>query len=336
MRREDRDNLIRSFLAINAMLREEAKALKRAVDARREEAKHNPNWRLQPRAPKGAADGGQWVGGGGVKPASSASPKNKRPPRDHNRPGADSLQQIFPGIPNAPPSAILAPIDEFLGLSAPGRAANLQATRNLSQSLIQQIRRFDPNYRPPAFAEPGGFPSSISGRNTHLAVLRADLAAVVYRRTGDIRPLQVETLRQMQSRVDQAYSRAVREFEARRLSPRLSREEAIGNYVDAAVRGEMRSLYNRLNIDWSGSTQIGIQRREYDSSGRDLTYRIPDVRVGNVAFDATLARKTPGRAQIRGFFNADFRPEGVIIVRPSALGGSYYISRPASRAGEAR
>lgn len=76
MRRQDRDDLIHSFLAINAMLRAETKALKRAINARREEAKHNPNWRLQPRAPKGAADGGQWTTAGS-KDGASAGPKRR-------------------------------------------------------------------------------------------------------------------------------------------------------------------------------------------------------------------------------------------------------------------
>jgi hypothetical protein len=55
MRRDTKDELLRGFLAINALLREEAKALRRALKARRQEAKHNPNWRLQPRAPTGTA-----------------------------------------------------------------------------------------------------------------------------------------------------------------------------------------------------------------------------------------------------------------------------------------
>jgi hypothetical protein len=317
------------------MLREELRAARRALEARKAEAKYNPNWRLQPRAPKGTAEGGQWTNGGATKPAQSDGPKSRggRPPQNHNRPGPDSLQQIFPGIPNAPASTILAPVDELLGLSAPGRAANREATRNLSQSLIQEIRRIDPSYSPPDLAEPSGFPNSIAGRNNYLAVLRADLAAAVYQRTGEPAPMQVETLRFMQSRVDAAYARALRELEAGNLAPRLSRGEAIGNYIDRAVRDEMRSFFGGRGINWSSDSQIGVQRREYDSSGADLTYRVPDVRVGNVAFDATLVRKTPGRAQIRGFFNADFRPDGVIVVRPSAFGGSYYITRPSREGG---
>jgi hypothetical protein len=318
-------------LRINALLRGELSDVREALkQSRQEEEKHNPNWRLQPRAPKGTAEGGQWTNGGPTGVGQPGGPKNRggRPPRNHNRAEPDSLVDVFPGIPNSPAGAILAPVDEFLGLSAPGREAAEQAARNMSLELIDRIRRLDPNYDPPELAEPGGFPTSTAGRNNYLAILRADLAATIYRQTGDTGPLQVETLRFMQTRVDSAYERAQREYQAGRLTPRLSREEAIGNYVDGAVRDTMRSFYGRRRINWSSDTQIGIQRREYDSSGTDRTYRIPDVRVGNVAFDATLTRKTPGQAQIRGFFNADFRPEAVIIVRPSTLGGSYYITRP--------
>jgi len=96
----------------------------------------------------------------------------------------------------------------------------------------------------------------------------------------------------------------------------------------------MRDLYSRLQLSWQTNPQIRIQGREYDTIGADATYRVPDVRVGNVAFDASLTRKTPGRGQIRGYFGADFRPEGVVIVRPTELGGSYFITRPARRSGD--
>lgn len=77
MRREDRDELLRGCLAINAMLREEAKAIRRSIEAQREEAKHNPNWRLEPRAPKGTEDGGRWTESGGTFGTS----KNPRAPK---------------------------------------------------------------------------------------------------------------------------------------------------------------------------------------------------------------------------------------------------------------
>ena len=62
-------------------------------------------------------------------------------------------------------------------------------------------------------------------------------------------------------------------------------------------------------------------RSEYDTSGTDGTYRVPDARVGKVAFDWTLTCKTAATPQVRGFFDTDVRPDRVIIVRPSQLGG---------------
>ena len=39
-----------------------------------------------------------------------------------------------------------------------------------------------------------------------------------------------------------------------------------------------------------------------------------------------LAQKTGKTAQVRGFFNTDFRPDYVVIIRPRQLGpGSTYI-----------
>jgi len=54
------------------------------------------------------------------------------------------------------------------------------------------------------------------------------------------------------------------------------------------------------------------------------------MRVGNLAFDTSLTAKQSSDSQIKGFFNADFRPEGVVIVRPNQLGNnsSYIIWRP--------
>ncbi len=53
--------------------------------------------------------------------------------------------------------------------------------------------------------------------------------------------------------------------------------------------------------------------------------RTPDARVGDVAFDVTLTKKTSKTSQIQGFLGADFQPRNIIIVRPSQLGsGSTY------------
>lgn len=134
----------------------------------------------------------------------------------------------------------------------------------------------------------------------------------------------------MQERADSAYEEAVEQYEAGRLTPRLSREEAIGNYVDAAVRADLRTIFNVNLVDTSRGQPVRVVGREYETSGTDRTYRIPDARVGTVAFDVTLTEKTLRTPQVRGFFNADFRPDIVVIIRPSQLGGSYTyaIKRP--------
>jgi hypothetical protein len=90
MRRNTKDELLHGFLAINAMLREELRGLKRTLGKRSEaEAKYNPNWSKQPRAPRGTAEGGRWVDGGGAggpkqiqrtRPSITSEP---RPERQH-------------------------------------------------------------------------------------------------------------------------------------------------------------------------------------------------------------------------------------------------------------
>lgn len=136
MRREFSDELLRSLHGFTVALREEVRDVRRMLAARKAETKYNPNWRLQPRAPRGTREGGQWVDGGGTTKPSA--PKNRRRGIGDNRPPPETLHEIFPGIPNAPASAILAPLDGFFGLTDPGHAANEQATRNLSESLIAE------------------------------------------------------------------------------------------------------------------------------------------------------------------------------------------------------
>jgi hypothetical protein len=340
MSRQIRTEAIKGFLAINALLREELAAIRGALARRAKERKYNPNWPSQPRAPRGTTEGGQWVrvgGGGGGRTGAfkigGGAPKGgstRTPGRGHNRPPVDSLFEIFPGLPTAPASAILAPIDGLLGITGPGVAANEAATRNLADSLIREIQSLDPSYVPPAFAEPGGFPRTINGRNNYIDALRADRAAAIYRTRGDYRPLQVETLRFIRRRIDSAYANATSLFEAGRLPTHLTREVAIGNQMDWQLRQELRDFYNSLRIPWGPGRQVRVVGREYNRSGTDITYRVPDARVGNVAFDWTLFRKTPGNAQIRGFFNSDWRPDVVVIVRPRQIRTDtlYAMTRP--------
>jgi hypothetical protein len=250
-----------------------------------------------------------------------------------NRPSGviDDLKDVFPSwFPDAPVSAILAPIDGVLNLSGPGEAANEAATRVMRDYLIAQIKAVNPHYVH-EWLDPGDMPTTWQGRANLINGLLAERAAALYKFRGDFGPLQVETLRFLQRRVDKAYRDGVGLFNQGDLKVRLSREEAIGNYVDRKAREDLRDLYNSLNIPYRPNSPISVNSREYDSSEDAKSYRIPDSKVGDVAFEVTLTQKLPNDPQIRGFFNSDFKPSAVVIIRPNQLGGSYLIPRPSVR-----
>ncbi|MCP3734089.1 hypothetical protein M9979_04260 [Sphingomonas sp. RP10(2022)] len=160
--------------------------------------------------------------------------------------------------------------------------------------------------------------------------MRFQRAAVILRIKGDTKPLQVETFRFVQLQADSAYEQGLAHIRAGRVKPRLSDSEALGNYIDRQVRTRLREQYSNLGIDTSGSGPVRVNRRENISSENETTYRRPDARVDKIAFDVTLTEKTLKTAQIRGFFDTDFRPSHVVIIRPRQLGGrySYIITRP--------
>lgn len=236
-----------------------------------------------------------------------------------------TLQEAFPGLANRPTGAILSVADNLFDITGPASALTASLTQQYSNVLIRQIREIDPNYR----FESLGQPSTLEGQVNQINELRMDRAAALYRMRGEQNSLQVETLRYIQKTVDVAYAEGVRMARLGELNIRLSTNEAIGNHVDRQVRRRLRNLYNDLGISYQQG-QVRVVGREYDTSGSDLSYRIPDARVGNVAFDATITRKTLSTPQIRGFFNSDFRPSSVVIVRPTQLGAgsTYIITRP--------
>lgn len=56
--------LLIGFLAINRAIGDELRELRRLLREHSAETKYNPNWHLQPRAPLGTPEGGQWVDAG--------------------------------------------------------------------------------------------------------------------------------------------------------------------------------------------------------------------------------------------------------------------------------
>ncbi len=237
-----------------------------------------------------------------------------------------SLARVFPGIRSSPAGSIIGMADNILDLTGPASRLTTGLAEEHIAYLIQHMRMVDPDYR----LDNLGFPTTLEGQGNLIRKLRLDRASAAYRRNGELRPLQVETARAMQQSADRAYVDGLALYEAGRLNVRLSREEAIGNYVDRMVRNDLRDTYNIQGINTSKGQPVRIVGREYDTSSSDLTYRIPDARVGNIAYDVTLTRKTLATPQVRGFFNSDFRPDSVIIKWPRQLGpgNSYAIVSP--------
>ena len=307
-------------------------------------------WVTEPRVPAGQTDGGQWTAGD-----AGLGDGVYRPERDHSAPiptgnseDADegfrqgiggneppwddlmTLEGVFPGLKEHPGIAVpLAPVDAFLGVSSLANEANLQATEAACRHVVGQIRAVDPTWRDNTFYPAGGLAGfSWQGRAAVIRYLLVERAVVYYKIRGDIRPLQVETLRFLQNAVDEAYEDAVRQYGSGNLPVRLSQQEAIGNLIDARVRAELKRFLRSNSVNFGPGQTVTVNNR--DPSSPSQTYRIPDARLGRVSFDWSLALKTISAPQIRGFFQADSEPEAVIIVRPRQLGrdATYLIPRP--------
>ena len=239
------------------------------------------------------------------------------------------LEQVFPGLANAPGGAIIAVADNLLDLSGPARAMVAELTLARTKQLIDQIKAIDPNYRFQSL----GFPQTAQGQVNQIDGLRFERAAAFVREKGELRPMQVETLRFLQKRTDLAYARGLRLLKAGKLPIRLSPQEALGNFIDREVRRNMRERYNASGISSVRPGPIRVNRRENNTSGSETSYVLPDMKVGKIAFDVTLSPKTLKTPQVRNFFAADFQPTLVVIVRPSQLGSdsTYIITRPETK-----
>lgn len=231
---------------------------------------------------------------------------------------------------------ILAVADNLFDFSGGANEAMTHFLQDQSKQITAQIRALDPNWHFDEIVPADAFGTPIitlQGLSAKVNYLRLQRAAVIARVRGDYGPLQVETLRFVQQQADNAYEKGLALIGAGRLTPRLSEREALGNYIDRRVREDLRERYNQLGIDSAGKGPVRVNRREDDSSGTDTTYRRPDSRVKDVAFDVTLTRKTLATAQVRGFFSTDFQPSRVVIIRPRQLGPdhTYIISRPETK-----
>jgi len=237
-----------------------------------------------------------------------------------------TLEDAFPGLSRAPGGVVLSLADNFLDFTGPARAWTRELAVRHAKTLVQQIKALQPNYEL-NLLEPGGFPASADGQVNLINRLRFDRAKAFYGK-GELRPLQIETLRFLQSKVDTAYEEGLRLLRSGRLPVRLSEREALGNFIDFRVRTELRAHYGSNGISIERGQSVQVNRRAHNVSER--IYSVPDSRVGDVAFDVTLQEKSLANEQIRRFFRSDFQPISVVIVRPTQPGprNTYVITRP--------
>lgn len=260
-----------------------------------------------------------------------AAAEEERDPRFGIGGNHPPLEELLPRqLVQSPAGLPLQLLDNLLDLTGPGDDANLEISKVQMSDLLHAIRDVDPDYVYESLMPKGGLAGmSWQERANVIRGLQADLAEAVYRVRGDIRPLQEVTLEFMQRTANSAYDEAIDLYNAGKLDIRLSPQEAIGNYVDARVRDDLRDFFGGLRTPIGPGSVIRVNNRAYDSSTVPPSYRIPDARVGNFAFDTSLTAKSSSDSQIKGFFNADFAPVGVVIVRPNQLGSnsSYIIWR---------
>ncbi len=236
------------------------------------------------------------------------------------------LRNLFPGLALAEPGIVIASAAVLSNPIGPAASLITSLNRSTTARLIRDIKTINPTFRFESLGEPLT-PMAWSNQINQLQWVHATAA---YRVRGDHSFLQAETVRFVQGRVDARYDEAVIKYDRGELPHRLSREEAIGTYIDRNVRRDLRNRFGNSGIATTRGSTVRVNGREYNTSGTDATFRIPDARVGQLAIDMTLTRKTLATPQIRGFFNSDFLPEAVIIVRPNQLGvgSSYIITRP--------
>ena len=239
-----------------------------------------------------------------------------------------TLEQALPGLRNAPAGAILAAVDNLLDLKGPADEAQSVLLDNWSRQIINQIKAIDPSWHHQRL----GPIVTIEGKVRELAELRWQRAGVIARIKSDYRPLQVETLRFVQQRANSAYEIGAALMREGKLTSGMPDPVTLGNYIDREVRRDLRAQYSSLGIDSSGKGPVRVNRRE-NSTNAGLTYRRPDARVDDVAFDVTLERKTPKSAQVKGFFTTDFQPRVTVIIRPRQVGPghTYAIPRPETK-----
>jgi hypothetical protein len=229
----------------------------------------------------------------------AAEGEDEREPRFGVGGNYPPLEELIPQrLLQSPAGPAVQYLDNLLDISGPGDEANLAWAELQMGGLLQEIHKVDPNYVYHSIGPGGGLAAmSWDGRLSVINGLKADLAAAIYRVKGDIKPLQEVTFEFLQRATNAAYEEGEIKYDTGSLGKSLSREVAIGNYVDRTVRSQVKSFFNDLSIPTDPESVIRINNRAYDTSNSLQTYRVPDDRVGDIAFDISLEEKNHRRTK---------------------------------------
>ena len=243
------------------------------------------------------------------------------------------LRQLGRPSPVGPSGALFGVLDNLLDLTGPAIALQADLLDASTRSSIRDILAIDPDHSwPDRLGASGPEAESLSWKLADANFFRGELAATRYIVQGNIGALQNETLRVYQGFVDQGYEQALKEFRGGTLKPGdgWSAEQAIGSRMDELARLDMRVWYAQYRINPGLDINVTVNNRL--ATQPEGSYRIPDVRVGGVVFDASLSAKKGGAAQIRGFYSSPM-VKTVIIVRPTMMlnGGAYALPKSGGR-----
>ena len=132
--------------------------------------------------------------------------------------------------------------------------------------IVSEIKQVDPKFADDELLPPGGIAGlTWQERNNLINNLHVARAVAYYRMRGEVGFLQVETLRFLQNAVDAAYEEAVSEADAGRLQPRISRQQAIGDWVDREVRQEFKRMFASYSIPYGPGEDLTINNRAYET-----------------------------------------------------------------------
>ena len=256
--------------------------------------------------------------GGGARPAGPGPTPNRRP--GDNRPAEfGSGQVVFPGVVNSPAfQNVMWGLDMILNGGQTSNVLHNVETAKFKH-LVDLNIQINPNYRLPSVV-PSFSESSTVGRQSYIREMSRELSI-------STQQLQRDSYSFLQTAVDGAYQAGVAAYRRGDLPDRLNEQEAIGNFVDKAVRTQYRAFLREKGVSFGAGQRslVQVNSRNYTTDGR---YRVPDASIGAVRFDWTLTQKTISTPQIQGYMNSRRPTSGVLIIRPSELGGSYFIQNP--------